>query len=458
MAYIPHTQKDIDSMLARIGVSSIDALFDEIPNSLRCKALQNIPAQQNEMQMLAEAQKRSDDNQNLCCFVGAGAYEHHIPAAVWDIVGRGEYLTAYTPYQAEASQGTLQLLYEFQTMICALTDMDAANASMYDGASALAEAILMAVRLHKKSQARQVLVPASLHPLYRETIETIVQQQNIELISLPYDRNSGTTDLQALEQYKDSDIAALVIAQPNFFGAIEEVHALTDWAREHSCLSIACVNPVSLGLLAAPGEWGAEQRGVDIVCGEGQPLGVPMASGGPWFGFMATRMEHIRQMPGRIIGRTVDKDGKIGFCLTLQAREQHIRRGKATSNICTNQGLLVTAATIHMSLLGAKGIAQTAAVCHHRCLQLSKKLSAIPKVALHFSNHFFHETVVETPYAAEEILAELRQQGIAGGYPLGQHFPELSHCFLFCTTEMRSEEQLADYAKSLESIMKKREQ
>jgi len=454
MPYIPHTYKDIKAMQESIGVSSSDELFDEIPAHLRYEGLKEIPSGSSEMVMLQTATQMAEVNKNLLCFMGAGAYEHYIPAAVWDITSRGEFLTAYTPYQAEASQGTLQLLYEFQTMIAELTSMEVANASLYDGASALAEAVLMAGRINKRSHSNRVLVAGSLHPHYRETVETIVKAQGIELITLPFDSNTGVSMTQALQHHSVADIMALVMVQPNFFGCLEPVDTLTDWAAANHIVSIACVNPISLALLKPPGQWGAQ--GVDIVCGEGQALGAPMASGGPYFGFFSTRLSHVRQMPGRLIGATVDKDGKRGFTLTLQAREQHIRRGKATSNICTNQGLLVTAATIHMSLLGPDGLQAVAAKCHTNTLLLLKSLSSIPGVKQVFSSAIFHEVLLRLEAPVDEILAELRNHNIAGGYAVAEHYPELSNTLLVCATEMRTEQDINLYATALRQIMSKR--
>jgi glycine dehydrogenase subunit 1 len=454
MPYIPHTNEDKVAMLADIGVGSTKDLFDEIPASLLYGELKNIPQGLSEMAMLRVAQSMADKNKNGLCFIGAGCYEHHIPAAVWDLASRGEFLTAYTPYQAEASQGTLQLLYEYQTMIAELTAMDVANASMYDGATALAEAILMAVRLNKKSKANRVLIPGSLHPLYRETLETIVRTQHIEVITLPFDEEQGITALATLEQYQGEDITALVIPLPNFFGCLEQVDELANWASANHTISIAVVNPVALALLKPPGQWGS--KGVDIVCGEGQPLGSPMASGGPYFGFFSTRMEHVRQMPGRLIGRTLDKDGKTGFSLTLQAREQHIRRGKATSNICTNQGLLVTAATIHMSLLGAEGLLAVARRCHQNTENLVKALTQIKGVETVFKSPCFHETLLRLDQPVHQVLDQLREEGILGGYPVETYHPQLANTLLVCATEMRTAEDIANYASALERIMAKR--
>ncbi len=451
MPYIPHTDEEKNAMLESINAPNIEALFDEIPSSLQYAGFKDIPLGIGEMAMLKQAQQLADKNKNGICFMGAGSYEHHIPAAVWDITSRGEFLTAYTPYQAEASQGTLQLLYEYQTMITELTGMDVANASMYDGATALAEAVLMAVRVNRHSKTNRILVAGTIHPLYRETLETIVCNQHIEVITLPFDLNLGITPIHALEQYRGEDITALVVAQPNFFGGLEQVDAMSDWAHANQTISIACVNPVSLGLLKPPGLWGA--NGVDIVCGEGQPFGAPMASGGPYYGFFSTKMAHVRQMPGRLIGRTLDKEGNPGYTLTLQAREQHIRRGKATSNICTNQGLLVTAATIHMSLLGAEGLLQVAQRCHHNTHELVSKLTEIEGVELVFSAPYFHEALLRFNKPTKTILRGLLDRGITGGYAIDPHYPMLQNTLLVCATEMRTEEDIAQYVHALKEIM-----
>ncbi|MBA2657470.1 MAG: aminomethyl-transferring glycine dehydrogenase subunit GcvPA [Tatlockia sp.] len=454
MPYIPHTSEDVEAMLASIGVTNTIDLFDEVPAALFYGDLKNIPEGLSEMAMLRKAQEFANNNQNGLCFLGAGSYEHHIPAAVWDLASRGEFLTSYTPYQAEASQGTLQLLYEFQTMIAELTGLEVANASMYDGATALAEAILMAIRINKKSKTNRVLVCGTLHPLYRETIETIVRTQHIELINLPFDEKQGITPLSALDRYNDEDITALVIPQPNFFGCLEQVDQLTDWAQANQIIAIASVNPIALALLKPPGQWGT--KGVDIACGEGQALGSPMASGGPYFGFFSTRLEHVRQLPGRLIGQTLDREGKTGYSLTLQAREQHIRRGKATSNICTNQGLLVTAATIHMSLLGAQGLLEVARHCHHNTLNLVTELTKITGVETVFSSPYFHETLLRLNKPVDEVLQDLADAGIIGGYSVESHFPQLANTLLVCATEMRTDEEIAHYANSLKQIMAKR--
>lgn len=454
MPYIPHTDDDVTAMLAEIGAANTGDLFDEIPLHLRYKDLKNIPSGASEMLMLQQAHALAQTNRHGICFIGAGSYEHHIPAAVWDIASRGEFLTAYTPYQAEASQGTLQLLYEFQTMIAELTGMDVANASLYDGATALAEAVLMAVRINKRSNSNRVLVAGTLHPFYRETLDTIARNQHIEIITLPFDASTGIIALESLEQYTNEDITALVMVQPNFFGCLEQVDAMTNWAYANQTIRIACVNPVSLALLKPPGQWGT--NGVDIVCGEGQPFGSPMASGGPYFGFFSTRLEHVRQMPGRLIGRTLDAEGKPGFTLTLQAREQHIRRGKATSNICTNQGLLVTAATIHMSLLGAEGMLNVAQHCHQNTRSLINGLTAIPGIKRVFNTACFHESLIKIDYPIDDVLSALQAQGIDGGYPIAAHYPELPNTLLVCATEMRTQDEINHYIDTMKTILSKR--
>ena len=451
MPFIPHSENDIREMLAAIGADSIEALFDEIPDNLRHDKLAHVPEGLSEMEVTRLAAQRAGEDGQPLCFIGAGAYDHHIPAAVWQIATRGEFYSAYTPYQAEASQGTLQLLYEYQSMMTALTAMDVSNASLYDGASALAEAILMAVRANRKSKSRTVLLPRNLHPAYRKTAEAIVRNQGITLIELPFDTETGQTDREALNAYQGQDITAIVIAQPNFFGVLEAVDELTEWARDAKAMAIAVVNPLALSVLKPPGEWGGE--GVDICVGEGQPLGVPLASGGPYFGFMCCRQSIVRQMPGRIIGRTVDLDGKTGFTLTLQAREQHIRRSKATSNICTNQGLLVTAATIHMAIMGAEGLARTASACHENLNRLTERYLNIPDVASRFSGAVFHERVIRLPIPTAELLKLLAAYNILGGYDLSEDYPELENCVLVCATEKRGEQDIDTYLTKAERIL-----
>lgn len=446
MPFIPHTEDDVREMLATIGVESIDALFDEIPAALASRRLESVPEGMTEMEIMRLMEARAARDGRYLNFIGAGAYEHHIPAAVWQIVGRGEFYSAYTPYQAEASQGTLQLIYEYQSMMVALTGLEVSNASLYDGASGLAEAVSMAVRVHKR--ARRVALPRTVHPYYRRAVQTLVTPQAIEIVEVAYDRKRGVIAEDGLPA---GELAALVIPQPNFFGMLEDVHVLTDWAHARGALAIALVNPTTLAVLEAPGRWGG--RGADIAVGDGQPLGVPLSSGGPYFGFMCCKSEYVRQMPGRIVGRTVDVEGRPGFTLTLQAREQHIRRAKATSNICSNQGLMVVAATIYLALLGPEGLRRVALQSHANTRALVAQLTAIEGVSPMFEGPFFHEAALALATPVAGVLHALEAQGIVGGFDLTSEYPELGHGLLVCATETRQAEDIATYAHHLARIM-----
>lgn len=449
MPFIPHTEEDVKSMLAEIGVESIEDLFDEIPAELRSEGLTKVPAGVSEMEISRIMHELAEQDSRALCFAGAGAYEHHIPAAVWEITTRGEFYSAYTPYQAEASQGTLQLLYEYQTMMASLTGMDISNASLYDGASALAEAVLMAVRANRKSKSKRILMPRTVHPNYRKVAHNIVKGQGITLEELDFDMQGGHINPDSLPK-EPGDFTALVIPQPNYFGVLEDIDALTDWAHEHKALVIAVVNPTSLAILKAPGNWGED--GADITCGEGQPLGAPLSSGGPYFGFMACREKYVRQMPGRIIGRTVDLDGKQGFTLTLQAREQHIRRSKATSNICTNQGLLVTAATIYMALVGPDGLAKVAQASHANTQSLVAKLEETGNTSRLFNRPVFHETVMQFELPTDEVMKEMSARSILPGVIISDDYPELGNVMLICATETKTEQDLITYADLVKKI------
>ena len=452
MPFIPHTEDDIREMLAAIGVGEIEQLFDEIPSGLKVDSLPGVPPALSEMEVQRLMRERATQDAGPLNFIGAGAYEHHIPAAVWEITTRGEFYSAYTPYQAEASQGTLQLIYEYQSMMTALTGMEVSNASLYDGASAIAEAELMAVRSHRASKSARILVPATVNPAYRRVAHSIAGGQGLDFETVPYDPDTGTTALQALEPWAEEDVTALVIQQPNFFGGYEDVAALTDWAHARGALVIAVVNPTSLALLQPPGAWG--ETGADIACGEGQPLGVPLSSGGPYFGFLACRSALVRQMPGRIVGKTVDLDGREGFALTLQAREQHIRRSKATSNICTNQGLMVTAATIYMSLLGAEGLARVAAASVRNTAELVGQLASLEGVQRVFPGHFFHESVLRLDRPVRPVLEALARRGILGGYDLSREYPELGNALLVCATETRTASDIETYFQALSEVLR----
>ncbi len=451
MPFIPHTEAETRSMLETIGIEQINTLFEEIPASLRAQPLEQPLEGLSEMEVAQLMRSRASADDGVLCFAGGGAYQHHIPAAVWELATRGEFYSAYTPYQAEASQGTLQLLYEYQSMMSSLMAMEVSNASLYDGASALAEAVLMAIRANRKAKSKRILLPKTVHPNYRKVVNTLVRHQGIELVELDYDSRRGIIDPESLQlSEEDPGYAALIIPLPNYFGALEDVHTLTDWAHANKMLVIATVNPLAMSLLTPPGEWG--EQGADIACGEGQPLGIPLSSGGPYFGFLCCRQKLVRQMPGRLIGRTLDLDGKEGFALTLQAREQHIRRSKATSNICTNQGLMVTAATIFMSLMGAAGLEQMASASHANTRKLVERLIRIDGVALSFES-YFHEAVLTLPQPVESVLEQLAAEKILGGIALQPHYGELKNGLLVCATELRTEAEIEQVATVLEKIL-----
>ena len=447
MPFIPHTPEETSAMLREIGAENLDSLFDEIPSGLHIGDCEKIPEGMGEMAMLRRMAERAGRDEGLICFAGAGSYDHHIPAAVWDLAQRGEFMTAYTPYQAEASQGTLQVIFEYQSMMSELTAMEVSNASVYDGASGLAEAVLMAARANKRVQGGAVLLAESVHPHYREVVSNIVCNQGMRVETLPM--GGGAIDPALLENRQD--VAAVVVQQPNFFGLLEPVDALTDRAHDVGALVIGLANPMALAVLKPPGRWGA--RGADIACGDGQPLGVPMASGGPSFGYLCCRKAHVRQLPGRLVGRTEDLDGNAGYTLTLQAREQHIRRGKATSNICTNQGLLVTAATIHMALLGAAGLAEVALGCLRNARRLVDRLTRIPGVSPRFDAPIFHECALDLPSPAEPVLEALLGHGVLGGVALGGQFREMGNTLLVCATEKRTAADIEAYARALERVL-----
>lgn len=451
MPFIPHTESDVSSMLGSIGVDSIESLFDEIPAALRTSGLSRVPVGLNEMDVISLMRKRAALDSNVDVFAGAGAYEHHIPTAVWDITTRSEYYSAYTPYQAEASQGNLQLIYEYQTMMAGLMAMEVSNASLYDGATALAEAVLMGVRANRKSKSGRVLLPRAVHPAYRSVLRTMTENQDIEVVEVDYDQTTGCVSQAALDAYKGEDIAVLVVPQPNFFGVFEDVDALVDWAAEQGAISVAVVNPTLASVLTPPGEWGG--NGADIACGEGQPLGIPLSSGGPYFGFLTCRSKFVRQMPGRVVGRTVDMDGQPGYTLTLQAREQHIRRAKATSNICTNQGLMVTAATIYMSLLGAEGLGRVASASLNNTRKLVDGLRQLDGVELCFQGPHGHDAVVRLPRPAAEVIEAMAGERIVAGYNMASFYPELGNALMVCATETKTEQDIAHYLQCMQAAL-----
>lgn len=436
MPFIPHTQDDVRAMLTAIGVDDVESLFDEIAPGLRSDPLEGVPSGMSEMEITGLMEARAASEGRPHTFIGAGAYPHHIPQAIWQLTTRGEYYSAYTPYQAEASQGTLQVTYEFQSMLAELMGMDIANASLYDGASALAEAVLMAVRANRRAKARRVLVPRTVHPHYREVAQAIVRNQGIELVELDFDAHTGVTPAEAIDAAAAGGVAAVAVPQPNFFGRLEDVDALTRRAHELGALVIAVANPTALALLRPPGAWG--EHGVDIAVGEGQPLGIPLSAGGPYLGLFCTRQALARQMPGRVVGRTYDVDGRSGYVMTLRAREQDIRRSKATSNICTNQGLLVTAAAMYMALMGAEGIERVARHCHANARALRDALSTFDGVEVAFNGPMFHEFVLRVDGGREvdAILGDLASENILGGLAVAEHYPDLGNAVLVCATEL----------------------
>lgn len=461
MPYIPHTPDEVKQMLSTIGADSIEDLFDEIPQALRCDSLDAIPSIQSEMAVQRLLSEKAMLDGTPMCFAGGGAYEHHIPAAIWEVATRGEFYSAYTPYQAEASQGTLQVVYEFQSMIASLTAMDVSNASLYDGASGLAEAVLMSVRANRKAKSKRILMPKNVSSVYRQVVETIVKNQGITLELIDFQSDSGTIDMSQLTAQTES-FAALVIPQPNYFGNLEDVHQLTDWAHEKGGLVIAQVNPTALALLEAPGNWG--KNGADIAVGEAQPLGVPLASGGPYVGFIACKQKLVRQLPGRIVGRTVDLDGKPGFSLTLQAREQHIRRSKATSNICTNQGLMATAVTLYLSFLGKDGLQKVAASCVENTQKLMSILDGLSGVDFPFGKSVFHEFVLSLDVNVDDVLEALAEEDIVGGIKLSLKPKSLQaesqkntaeNLLLVCVTETKTEDDLNFFANTLADVLSK---
>ena len=448
MRYIPHTEQDIKQMLAEIGVKNIDELFDSIPESLRLNnELLDLPPSLPESELtqyLKRLQKRNTTSEDESIFLGAGAYRHFSPILIDHLISRGEFATSYTPYQSEVSQGTLQAIFEFQTMVCLLTGMEISNASMYDGASALAEAVIMANRINRRNE---FLVSSAIHPEYRSVVETYTRGSKFDLKEVPYTAEGGT-DLEFILKNLTENTAAVVIQSPNFFGTVEKYVSLAEvLSKNGTLLIVAVAEAISLGILKPPGE-----RGADIVVGEGQSFGLPVSFGGPYVGFFATREKFLRQMPGRLAGETKDQNGKRAYVLTLSTREQHIRRERATSNICTNQGLCALAATIFLSTLGKQGLYEMATLNVRKAHYLKNRLAHISGFEIKFETHSFNEFVLECPRPAKEVLQILKQDHIIGGYPLEQHYPELKNCLLLCATELSSQADMDRLADKLEEM------
>lgn len=445
MRYIPHTAGDVTQMLERIGVEKLEDLFVEIPGSVRLKRPLNLPEPLSETELLRELKDLAAKNatpSTYRSFLGGGAYHHFIPTVIDLLVSRSEFYTAYTPYQPEISQGTLQAIFEYQTMICQLTGMDVANASMYDGASACAEGVLMAVRLTRR---KRVLLTRPLNPRYRAAIATYCSYLNLELVDVAV-AGDGRTDLQDLAAKLDDSTAAVVAGYPNYFGVIEDLAALVEQTHAAGAKLVAAVaEPVALGLLKSPGELGA-----DIVTGDGQSFGLPLAFGGPYVGFFAVRQKDVRAMPGRLVGETTDIDGQRGFVLTLSTREQHIRREKATSNICSNQGLCALVTTIFMSLLGKQGLREMAEQNLAKAAYARQKLSGIDGFSLVYDAPAFNEFVIRAEAPVTEILPRLESAGFLAGIPLGRDYPELADCFLVCVTEQNRRQDIDALVAALE--------
>jgi glycine dehydrogenase subunit 1 len=444
MPYIPNTDDDRRIMLQKIGVQNVEDLLKPIPQNLRLKKALNLPEPISELELLREMRHISQENKtDLVIFAGGGVYDHFIPAAVGAIIERPEFLTAYTPYQAEVSQGTLQVIYEFQTHICRLTGMDVANASMYDGASAVAEAVHLSLAHTKR---KRIIISETVSPLFRDVIMTYLSGLEIEVVVIP--QVGGTTDFNRLKESINDDTAGVVLAQPNFFGLIEDVEIGAELIHQAGGHLIMAIDPIAAVLLKTPSECGA-----DIVVGEGQPLGIPLNFGGPLLGFFAVKKELVRLIPGRLAARTVDAEGKPGFVLTLQTREQHIRREKATSNICTNQALCAATATVYMSLLGNGGLKKVALLCLEKTHQAADKICGIPGFSPYFKGSFVRETVIRTPRPAAEVIDRLiNESDILAGIDLGRFYPGMNDGILLAATEKRTDEEIESLAGALKRI------
>src|SRR5215203_5463559 len=444
MTFNPHTDGDRVAMLDATGVNAVEEFFTPVPQRVRFPEL-DLPPMLTELEAtdhLATFAARNDAPPAEDVYLGGGSYRHFIPAAVGQILARGEFYTAYTPYQPEVAQGTLQVIYEFQSLVAALTGMDVANASMYDGATALAEGALMTVSSPRGK--RRIVVSPTVHPAYRDVLRTYLEGLDLDLVEVPLENAGFMTSPDEIARYLTDDLACVVVQYPNFFGGIEEIAAFADLAHVRGGALVVSTYPVPLGLLQPPGELGA-----DVVAAEGQALGVPQGYGGPYVGLLASRQSYVRQMPGRLAGMTTDTEGKRGFVLTLQTREQHIRREKATSNICTNQGLMATAATVYMATLGPEGFREAARRSYHNAHYLAQQLSDLPGWDVSLQAPFFHEFVVTGPVSAAEVNAKLLEHGIIGGLDLSVVDPSLDRHLLLSATETSSRATIDSIIKVL---------
>jgi len=444
MDYRPNTPKDREEMLKTIGVQSIEELFSDIPPALRFKGDMKLPPALSEFEVSKLLKELAGKNtaKDFAVFIGAGAYDHYVPAVVRHVLGRSEFYTAYTPYQPEVSQAVLQSIFEYQTMICELTGMDAANASMYDGASAAAESVTIAAGLTRRKTA---LVSRTVHPETRMVTETYAKGHGITVKEVPFE--NGVTSVKELENLLSGDVGCVVIQQPNFFGNIEPVDEISKRVQAAGATLIVQVNPLSLGVLRPPAEYGAE-----IVVGEGQVLGNPLAFGGPYLGILAVKNKYLRRMPGRLVGETVDNRGQRGFVLTLQTREQHIRRERATSNICSNEALNALAATVYLTWLGKEGIRELAEHCVAKAHYLAERISGLKGYELAWNTPFFNEFAVKCPVDPEKIVKSLVSKKILAGYPLGRAYPELKDYLLIAVTEKRTKKEMDDLLAGLEGL------
>jgi glycine dehydrogenase subunit 1 len=440
--FLPHTQRDIEAMLDRIGVGSIDDLFEAVPEGSRFTGDLDVPPSLSEPELishLARLSKKNKGASDLVCFAGGGAYDHHVPPAVRSLASRAEFATSYTPYQPELSQGVLQAIYEFQTLICEIYGLEVANASLYDGASALAEAANLAARVTKRDR---VVIGESVHPHYTEVLRTWTSGLGTQIDVAPFDRSTGVVDWSSVDL---QDAGAVVVGYPNVFGRLEDLGTAAAAATAVGALSISVTDPTAMGVLKPPGAHGA-----DVAVGEGHALGNPMSYGGPYVGLFSTKLQHVRQVPGRIAGETLDADGRRAFVLTLQAREQHIRRAKATSNVCTNQTLMAIAAAIQLSWLGPEGLRRLGEICLERAHRAAARLAQIPRCEVRFEGPFYKEFVLRVPAPAEQVAAALAGEGFLVGPALGRWYEDLDDCLLIAATEKRTTEDIERLAEALE--------
>ena len=446
MPYIANTDQDRKSMLNSMGVNSMDELWSAAGVRFSKPDLSTIPQGKSEYEVIRYLAGQAEKNANeLTCFLGLGYYDHHVPAVVAEIIGRNEFYTSYTPYQPEASQGTLQAMFEYQSAICRLTNMEVANTSLYDGGTALFEAMMMAIRMSKR---RKVVLAGTVSPIYKEMIKCYSRNLDIELVVSTTPSLGVETNSPELTDLFDDQTACIIVQYPNLFGTIEDWHEVIECARSKNIITICATYPIALSMIKPPG-----LLGFDIVAGEGQCLGLNLSFGGPYLGFIASRQKFVRKMPGRIVGRTVDASGKDGFVLTLQTREQHIRREKATSNICTNQGLCALAAIVYLSCIGKEGFRKLGRLCAAKAYFAREQLLAIPDIQAPGQSSFFNEFVIRLPTDASEVVGRLVDKGFAAGFPLGRYFPERKNDLLVAVTEKRSREEIRSLAVAMEAVL-----